>query len=95
MSISTNASDQVSLGLPDGAPEFLVDGFHSVAIANTVARLNMFSVRSSADGSGGTPTLVCRLALSLPSLVSLQQSLNRLIADLQKDGILPAEIAEK
>ncbi len=94
MSISTNASDQVPLVLPDGAPEFLVDGFYSASIANGIARLNMFSVRSSADGSGGNPTLVCRIALSLPSLIGLQQSLNQLIGKLQNDGVLSAEVVE-
>lgn len=79
------------LALPDGVPEFLVEGFQSVSISSGTAKLNMFAVQASPDGTGGRPTLICRLAFSLPALVATHQALSRLMSDLQRDGHLMFE----
>jgi len=81
------------LAPPDGAPEIFVDGFHSVSIVNDVARLNFFSLQASSKGGKSTPTLVCRLALSLSALAAMRGQINELVEDLTNQGLIKVSSA--
>lgn len=93
MGLATTSRKIASLIAPDGVPEILVDGFHTVSVVNGIARLNFFSLQASAKGETKAPTLVCRLALSMTALSTFRKQIDELVDDLTSQQLIKADNA--
>ena len=86
MPLSTVEKEIKGLVTSDGAPEILVDGFNRASVINGIARLNLYSHQTAAEGQH-TATLVCRLAISVTALVSFRRQIDSFVDDLIKNGV--------
>ena len=87
----TKPGEQPRLTGAIAAPEFYVDGFQGVVVANGVAKLNFFSVAFDTEAGAAANVCALRLALSLTALISVRDALSALVADLEKDGVVLVE----
>jgi hypothetical protein len=72
----------------DTAPEFFVDGYKGVIIANGVVKLNFFTRLFDPSANKTIPVAALRMVTSVEALSGIRDALNTLFADLEKQNIV-------
>jgi hypothetical protein len=75
-----------------GVPEIVVDGIAGMSVINGVARLNLFSVQQI-GANEQRPTVVLRLAISVPTLINIQRGLTTVVSAMERAGVAPETAA--
>lgn len=69
-------------------PEIYIDGFTGVLVKGPAVKLNLFSDVQDMTTQHLERRIVARLTMPLPVLVSIQSTLERVVKDWERDGII-------
>jgi len=91
----TPATPALTIRVGSTVPEIYIDGYQGAQIKDGVLKLNLFSQHLDPATNATCNEVVARLALSIPTLISLYASFGGLLKELGDAGVITIQDGPK